>query len=475
MAYKFSLVRASDGKLRSGYYGFSWATLLFGPLPSILREDFGAPILIMAAEIAACIAAFFYYDHDVNLLAVRVLIVFASWAWVYNELHALALMSSGFRLNGSEDVVAALTPKYPGSDWAVRARLLKERSLLFVLVGICVVQLLLVYFPLLVAGGRHPGPDNPVVVVQPSARPAPAPAPVAPAPAPVASPPPVIQQAAPPPQPASPDVAKTGIDSPKITPAPVPASAVPVKSAAEIRLENQRQCDAAMGTQFDSDLPKNVIPVANTAKMSNLEIDEAISNCEAGRGGANRRFASQLGRAHAAKAVWLVAQGDEIQARQNMDRASELWEAAARQGSGAALNFLGALYRGSFNSPNVVFQQDYRKALDYWRQGASLGNPKAARNAGGLLLLGSPDYFPVNQDVRTAVKLLEQGIDGGDPAAAAVYGRALYLGDPKGVVRNPDRGLELLARACAAGESTAKDFYDSAIARQRQLLRPSGC
>jgi hypothetical protein len=453
MAYRFSLVRASDGRSRSGYYGFSWTTLLLGPLTPITRKDFSRPVLIMTLEAAACVAAFFLYDRDANLLVGRVLIVFGSWALVHNELHALGLMSLGFRLDGPDEVVAALNPKFPESGRTDRIRLLNERCLLLVLAGISALQLLVIYVPALVS-------VKPPAVVQENRPPAPS----APGSSSNVGRQPVEEKRA--------DVVPD-----KVTvPAPVAPPAVPARSSAEILLERQRQCDNLMGTQFDPDLPKDVSPVVNTSIMTESSIDEAIINCQAASRGGDRRFGSQLGRAYAAKAVLLATGGNESQAKENMERARKQWEAARAQGSSAAMNFLGALYNGSFNSANVVFiQPDNKKALEFWMAGANLGNPKAARNAGSVLLLGSPDYYPVEQDIKAAIRLLEKGIRGGDPTAAGVLGRALYLNDPKGVGKDVVRGLSLLETACAARDQVAREFYDSQISKQKLTSRPPGC
>src|SRR5258708_1929861 len=113
MAFKFSLVRPSDGKARNGYFGFAWTTLWFGPIASIARRDFGIALLLMAFEIALCLLIYFLYDSNVYLLVVRLAIVSFCWALLYNEMHSLALVTDGFRFHGPDEVVAALNHQFP--------------------------------------------------------------------------------------------------------------------------------------------------------------------------------------------------------------------------------------------------------------------------------------------------------------------------------------------------------------------------
>jgi TPR repeat protein len=99
--------------------------------------------------------------------------------------------------------------------------------------------------------------------------------------------------------------------------------------------------------------------------------------------------------------VLLASRGNGNDAHYYMNRAITQWSAGEAQGSGAAMNFLGAVYKGSFNSPAFTFlQPDYPKALLYWRMGDGAGNVKAARNAGGMLLLGPRDFPGVDQDIK---------------------------------------------------------------------------
>jgi TPR repeat protein len=494
MAFKFSLVRP-DGAARPGYFGFAWTTLFFGPLAPIGRKDFSIAFLTMALEIIFCLLVFWYYDRDAYLLAARLAIVSFCWALLYNEIHALNLLIEGFRFHGSDEVVAALNNKFSATGRAERLRLLRERSLVFVAAGLGILQISSYLLPKVVTPlqkfpearfespttparetNRPPAPATSAEVAIPASVTPPSPAAVAPIPEVAQRP--VAGTPSPAPA-ASPSPAAEAINKavPKEPPAQV-VEKVPVRSDAEIRAEQQYQCDIAMGSQFDSDLPKNVTPIVDTSVLSEMAIDQAIASCDGARRGPGRRFNTQLGRAYAAKAVLLATKSDDRGARENMDQAVQQWKAAERQGSGAAMNFLGAYYKGTFNSVSLRFLlPDYSRALEYWLAGEKAGNPKAARNAGGILLLGPSDYPPVPQDIPRAITLLEKAIRGGDLAAAATYGQALYYGDPKGVPKEMQRGLSLLARACAGNDSTAKAFYDREIAKQKKptLVRPDGC
>jgi hypothetical protein len=495
MAFKFALVRPSDGAVRPGYFGFAWTTLLFGPLASIARKDFSIAFLTMVLEIVLCLLVFRFYDQNAYLLAARLAIVTFCWALLYNEIHALHLLIEGFKFQGPDEVVTALNGEFSAAGRAHRLRLLRERSLVFVLAGLGTLQISSYLLSKVDSSGqrstetrversatptsetsRPAAPATPTEVVRPVPATPPSPAVVVPAPE-------VTQRpvaVAPSPAPAAPPSPAADVTN-RVTPKEQPAQVVeklPVRSDAEIRAEQQHQCDVGMGSQFDPDLPKSVTPVVDTSVLPDATIDQAITSCEGARRGPGRRFNTQLGRAYAAKAVLLATKSDDSGARENMDRAVQQWKAAERQGSGAAMNFLGAYYKGTFNSVSLQFlQPDFSKALEYWLAGEKAGNPKAARNAGGILLLGPSDYPPVPQDIPRAISLLDKAIKGGDLAAAATYGQALYYGDPKGVSKDMPRGLTFLAKACAGGDSTAKAFYDREIAKQKKqpLVRPDGC
>lgn len=236
-----------------------------------------------------------------------------------------------------------------------------------------------------------------------------------------------------------------------------------------------------MGSQFDLDLPIGVKYVADTSVLPETDIDHAIASCEVARTGPGRRFNTELGRAYAARAVLLASQNQDADARDYMNKAITQWNAAESQGSGAAMNFLGAVYKGTFNSPTFsFFQPDYPKALQYWLRGDKANNLKAARNAGGMLLLGTADFPGVPQDIKKSKELLQRAINGNDMTAASLYGQALFYGYPTAVGKDGAAGIDLLIRACNAGDPSAKVFFDTELARSRRspllpATRPVGC
>jgi hypothetical protein len=499
MAFKFTLVRPSDGAKRRGYFGFAWSTLLVGPLSPLARRDFGFSLVLMSSEILIC-AVVFFLDDNFRLLIARFFVVTLSWALIYNELYVLNLVAAGFQFDGSSEVISALERKFGAAGITSRVRLLRERSLAFVVVGLGCLQAATNLAPQFF----NPSDKSAAGQIQPSAAPVTklTPTPTLspppelppkemanPAPAPASSPSalPRLAQASPtvqappaveaPPAVQAPPVAQ----APPPLPKPVETPQPPVRSTAQILADRMRECDDAMGTLFDSDLPAGARSVVDTSVLSERDIDDAIVSCEAARAGPGRRFISQLGRAYAAKAVLLAAQGHEAEARDVMNKAITQWNAAAAQGSGAAMNFLGAVYKGTFNSPTFAFvQPDYQKALSYWLDGEKAGNLKAARNAGGMLLLGSADFPGITQNIKKSTEFLEKAIRGGDMTAASLYGQALYYGYPTEVKKDVKIGLDLLIQACGSGDPSAKVFFDNEMAKPRKPLqfpttRPQGC
>jgi hypothetical protein len=484
MAFKFALVRPADGSKRAGYFGFAWSALLFGPLAALSRRDFGWAFRLMLSEVLICALVFLLSDRNPWLLAVRLGVVTLSWALLYNELYTLGLMASGFRVEETPEVVSALEGRLPAEGRADRVRLLRERSLVFVVLGLGSVQALVYYGVPNWPVGRTERPSSAKSEPSPAVSSAPAASKISPGPTPSPRPSPTalapsIQAV----QPSAPPLAPIVVVSP--TPSTLPKAVetiqTPVKSAAEILGEQQRACDAGMGTQFDSDLPNGTKYVADTSVLSESDIDRAIASCEVARTGPGRRFNTQLGRAYAARAVLLASRGSDSDARDYMSKAIAQWEAAEAQGSGAAMNFLGAVYKGTFNSPGFAFvQPNYPKALQYWLNGDRAGNLKAARNAGGMLLLGPADFAGVAQDIRRSKELLLRAINGGDVTAASLYGQALYYGYPPEVGKREAVGIDYLIKACNAGDPSAKVFFDTELAKSRRspllpATRPSGC
>jgi hypothetical protein len=259
------------------------------------------------------------------------------------------------------------------------------------------------------------------------------------------------------------------------------------KEAARSELESiaQRDCDREMAAQFDKDVPASIAFVPDTSALSDADVDKAIVACDAvrktsGLSGPYRRFTTQAGRAYSARAARRAAGGKVAEARSDMNQAVALWNSAMQYGSGAAMNFLGAYAKGTFNNTSVTYgDADFSKALDYWLKGAATGNLKSMRNAGGMLLEG-PDTFPgVKQDIARGRELLATAAAQGEMTAAAALGAALFYGSPSAIGKDQSRGLALLKKACAAGDKNAASTFDTImkIAKYRSLVptRPPGC
>jgi hypothetical protein len=251
---------------------------------------------------------------------------------------------------------------------------------------------------------------------------------------------------------------------------------------AEIVSIARQTCDRTFAAALDLDVPKATPPMRDTAALSDDEVQAGLSACLVMRNFSDeRRYLTQAGRGYATMAVRVALKGDIDSGRVKMARGVDLWQAAAAAGSGAAMNFLGAYYNGTFNTGKLSFvQPDTQSAIDYWVKGASANSPKAMENAGIVFLFGPSDYPPIQRDVGRAQLLLTKAIQGGSTYAAAVLGKALFYGSPPEVARNVARGLEYLTKACIAGELSAKRFFDTEMNRSQysSLLpstRPAGC
>jgi hypothetical protein len=250
----------------------------------------------------------------------------------------------------------------------------------------------------------------------------------------------------------------------------------------ELTSLSRQSCDRMMATQFDADLPSSVAFVGDAAALSSADIDQATSDCSTSlQASGNRRYATQAGRAYAARAKILASTGNEAKARSDMKQALTYWNRAAAEGSGTALNFLGAYFVGTFNTNGVSFvTPDNEEALKYWLKGSAAGNVRAMGNAGAVLLEGSESYPPVVRNISRGRSLLEQAIRQGNMAAASELGRGLFYNWPSELGRDVSRGLELLSKACAAEDRGAREFFEKEMRRDkyRALLpakAPKGC
>jgi len=256
------------------------------------------------------------------------------------------------------------------------------------------------------------------------------------------------------------------------------------KAAANFEITSiaRQKCDRTFATAFDLDVPKATPPTRDTAAFSDDEIQTGLATCLIMRESSDeRRYLTQAGRGYATLATRRAAADDADTARATMAKGIELWQAAASAGSGAAMNFLGAYYNGSFNSGKLSFAQpEFQKAFDYWLRGANANNAKAMENAGIVLLAGPSDYPPIQRDVDKAQLWLTKAVQGGSMHAAVVLGKALFYGSPQEITRDVKKGLDYLTKACIAGEIGAKRFFDTEMnrAQYKALLpavRPAGC
>jgi hypothetical protein len=243
-------------------------------------------------------------------------------------------------------------------------------------------------------------------------------------------------------------------------------------------LDSRAECDRLMATQFDNDLPPQQ-PIANADALSDADVETAINSCATSARDTNsRRLMAEAGRAYAARAVRRAKVPDEQGARADMNEALRLWNRAADAGSGSAMNFLGAYYKGTFNTNLSFVTPKFEQALQYWTNGANTGHARAMRNAGVILLWGAEKFAPVERNLPRAKELLTKALQRGEMGAANELGQAYFYGDP--TEKNISAGLDLIASACRGGDPDAKAFYDREFARphRREGLpseRPPGC
>ncbi|ENE0105020.1 hypothetical protein ABMH50_004026 [Escherichia albertii] len=91
MATKIAMENRRTGEISYGFYGFSWTTLLFGPLPALFRKDWIVFLIVLALNIATW-----------GFVGVV-------WAFLYNKNYTIRLIRAGFAFagNSSENELAA--------------------------------------------------------------------------------------------------------------------------------------------------------------------------------------------------------------------------------------------------------------------------------------------------------------------------------------------------------------------------------
>ncbi len=127
--------------------------------------------------------------------------------------------------------------------------------------------------------------------------------------------------------------------------------------------------------------------------------------------------------------------------------AKMLYETAAADGSGSAMNSLAILYSLGRGVP-----QDRSKALQLYRMSAATGAAAALSNMG--LAHSSGRLLP--QDFIVAAKWYEAAADRGSVAAEVSLGRFYFQG--RGVERDPAKARVMMSKAAAQGNSSAIDW-----------------
>ncbi len=93
MAKSIRLENPATGQVKTGYYGYSWTTLFFGPFPALFRMDFITFI------------GFFVIWLILAVLTGGILAIFVSiaWSFMYNKYYTNNLIKNGFMLAGSKE------------------------------------------------------------------------------------------------------------------------------------------------------------------------------------------------------------------------------------------------------------------------------------------------------------------------------------------------------------------------------------
>lgn len=223
-------------------------------------------------------------------------------------------------------------------------------------------------------------------------------------------------------------------------------------------------CDRTSGNRFDKDRPRERPFIGDTAALSDDEIDQGLSDCQAAaRGaGAQRRFTVQLGRLHAERAIRRARGGDFSHADADMRKAQELWQEADRRGSAYAARLMGALLSGeTFNVGDHRFvQSDPAAAAQSYRRAMERGDIIGQRNYAARLLNG----LGVEKDIPQGMSLLRDAMRRGDAAAGGVLGVALFTRDPPDVPKNAEEGWTLMKQAYCAHDKS-REVVDLRIAR----------
>lgn len=136
---------------------------------------------------------------------------------------------------------------------------------------------------------------------------------------------------------------------------------------------------------------------------------------------------------------------DGICVEQNYQKAIEYYKKAAELGSVDALKELGVMY-----GEGIGVEQDYKKAFEYYEQAAKRGNAVALNNLGYMYQHGEG----VEQDFEKAKKLYEKAAEQGISGAVSNLGYMYYNGE--GVEQDYKKAIELFEKATEQGNEIAK-------------------
>lgn len=93
MAKTISMKDDTVGIRKDGFYGFSWTTLFFGPIPALLRGDFLTFLGVVAVYVVLNV-------FTMGILGTLAMVV---WAFMYNKYYTQSLLKKGFKFNGSDE------------------------------------------------------------------------------------------------------------------------------------------------------------------------------------------------------------------------------------------------------------------------------------------------------------------------------------------------------------------------------------
>ncbi|MCU6237990.1 hypothetical protein KWH75_13065 [Morganella morganii] len=103
MAIKIMMENPKTGEIVTGFYGYSWTTLLFGAFPSLFRKDF---MTFIGVFVVACIISFL-------TMGIGGLFISIVWSFMYNKYYTTNLLRKGSKFAGTptENEMAARSLK----------------------------------------------------------------------------------------------------------------------------------------------------------------------------------------------------------------------------------------------------------------------------------------------------------------------------------------------------------------------------